>query len=141
MTLIVVEATIVLGLWNGYLRTRMRISYQAEARLFVKAGLLRTICLNERFHVFFHFYRSLMIGICVYGVLPFATSFAQQVPDAAFKANVEQPAYTDKHPIVLFDGTSLDAWNHPTGANHHMFWETLTHGEIGAIGLIGIRHE
>jgi hypothetical protein len=25
--------------------------------------------------------------------------------------------------------------NRPTGVNHHMNWETLTHGEIGAIGL------
>ena len=25
--------------------------------------------------------------------------------------------------------------NRPTGVNHHMTWETLTHGEIGAIGL------
>ena len=25
--------------------------------------------------------------------------------------------------------------NRPTGVNHHMVWETLTHGEIGAVGL------
>jgi hypothetical protein len=25
--------------------------------------------------------------------------------------------------------------NRPTGVNHHMAWETLTHGDIGAIGL------
>ncbi len=25
--------------------------------------------------------------------------------------------------------------NRPTGANHHMNWETLTHGEMGAIGI------
>ena len=25
--------------------------------------------------------------------------------------------------------------NRPTGANHHMAWETLTHGELGAVGL------
>jgi hypothetical protein len=25
--------------------------------------------------------------------------------------------------------------NRPTGVNHHMNWETLTHGDIGAIGL------
>ena len=25
--------------------------------------------------------------------------------------------------------------NRPTGVNHHMAWETLTHGEVGAIGL------
>lgn len=25
--------------------------------------------------------------------------------------------------------------NRPTGTNHHMIWETLTHGEIGKIGL------
>jgi hypothetical protein len=25
--------------------------------------------------------------------------------------------------------------NRPTGANHHMAWETLTHGNVGAIGL------
>jgi len=28
---------------------------------------------------------------------------AQQVPDKEFKATVDQPAYTDKHPRVLFD--------------------------------------
>jgi hypothetical protein len=27
----------------------------------------------------------------------------QQVPDKDFKASVDQPAYTDKHPKVLFD--------------------------------------
>jgi hypothetical protein len=25
--------------------------------------------------------------------------------------------------------------NRPTGVNHHMVWETLTHGAVGAIGL------
>ncbi len=25
--------------------------------------------------------------------------------------------------------------NRPTGVNHHMPWETLTHAEIGAVGL------
>jgi hypothetical protein len=25
--------------------------------------------------------------------------------------------------------------NRPTSVNHHMKWETLTHGDIGAIGL------
>ena len=25
--------------------------------------------------------------------------------------------------------------NRPTGVNHHMAWETLTHGNIGAVGL------
>jgi hypothetical protein len=25
--------------------------------------------------------------------------------------------------------------NRPTGVNHHMAWETLTHGEVGAVGL------
>jgi hypothetical protein len=25
--------------------------------------------------------------------------------------------------------------NRPTGANHHEVWETLTHGEMGSIGL------
>src|SRR5437588_427027 len=25
--------------------------------------------------------------------------------------------------------------NRPTGVNHHMVWETLTHAEIGAVGL------
>ena len=25
--------------------------------------------------------------------------------------------------------------NRPTGVNHHMAWETLTHGDIGAVGL------
>ena len=102
MTLIVLDVSVVLELRKRYLRTRMRISYQAEARLFVKAGLLRTIRTSDSMS-FFLFHRSLMIGICVCGVLPFATSFAQQVPDAAFKANVEKPAYTDKHPKVLFD--------------------------------------
>jgi hypothetical protein len=29
--------------------------------------------------------------------------------------------------------------NRPTGANHHMLWETLTHGDIGAIGLPPIK--
>jgi hypothetical protein len=29
--------------------------------------------------------------------------------------------------------------NRPTGVNHHMTWETLTHGDIGAIGLAPIR--
>jgi hypothetical protein len=25
--------------------------------------------------------------------------------------------------------------NRPTGVNHHMAWETLTHAEMGGIGL------
>ena len=25
--------------------------------------------------------------------------------------------------------------NRPTGENHHMAWETLTHGDVGAVGL------
>jgi hypothetical protein len=25
--------------------------------------------------------------------------------------------------------------NRPTGVNHHMAWETLTHGEVGSVGL------
>lgn len=29
--------------------------------------------------------------------------------------------------------------NRPTGANHHMVWETLTHGEMGSIGLPAVR--
>ena len=31
------------------------------------------------------------------------------------------------------------ATKRPTGVNHHMAWETLTHGEMGAVGLAPIR--
>ena len=31
--------------------------------------------------------------------------------------------------------------NRPTGVNHHMVWETLTHGEMGAIGLPAINEK
>ena len=29
--------------------------------------------------------------------------------------------------------------NRPTGVNHHMAWETLTHAEVGAAGLPATR--
>ncbi|MBV9155526.1 MAG: alginate lyase family protein [Acidobacteriaceae bacterium] len=31
--------------------------------------------------------------------------------------------------------------NHPTGVNHHMDWETLTHGDIGSVGLPPIKKQ
>jgi hypothetical protein len=30
--------------------------------------------------------------------------------------------------------------NRPTGVNHHMAWETLTHGDIGSVGLPVVKH-
>ncbi len=45
--------------------------------------------------------RMMLVIVLVVGVRP--SSFAQQVIDPDFDTKVERPAYTDRHPAVLFD--------------------------------------
>ncbi len=51
----------------------------------------------------FNIRRLILAGTGVCWLLPVDTSVGQQVPDSTFKVSVEQPAYTDNHPKVLFD--------------------------------------
>ena len=47
-------------------------------------------------------------------------------------------AYNEYHNRLGYDLPKMAAVllkNRPTGVNHQMAWETLTHAEVGAIGL------
>ena len=59
--------------------------------------------------------------------LPIASAsvcVAQQVPDPTFKAFVEHPAYTDKHPRVLIDEGHFNV--HTAGGSYKAFADLLT---------------
>jgi len=52
-------------------------------------------------------------------------------------------AYNEFHNrlgMTLPGMSGVIAKNRPTGVNHHMAWETLTHGDIGSVGLPPVKH-
>ena len=60
-------------------------------------------------------------------------------PNATFhKHPTWEIAYNHYHNRMGFDLPKMAAvlpGNRPTGVNHQMAWETLTHAEVGAVGL------
>ena len=51
-------------------------------------------------------------------------------------------AYNEFHNrfgMALPKMTGVVTKNRPTGVNHHMAWETLTHGDIGSVGLPAVK--
>ena len=60
-------------------------------------------------------------------------------PNATFhKHPTWEIAYNQYHNRMGFDLPKMAAvlpGNRPTGVNHQMAWETLTHAEVGAVGF------
>jgi hypothetical protein len=43
--------------------------------------------------------------------------------------------YANREGITLSNTSRLVTMNRPTGEDHHMVWETLTHAEVGSAGI------
>jgi hypothetical protein len=65
-----------------------------------------------------------LAGSAVLLSLAHGTIYGQQVPDPTFVARVEQPAYVDKHPKVLFDEAHFNV--HTTQGTYKAFVDLLT---------------
>jgi hypothetical protein len=68
---------------------------------------------------------------------------AKPPPNLAFHTHPTwEIAYNHFHNRLGYDLPKMAAvlpTNRPTGVNHQMAWETLTHAEVGAVGLPPIR--
>ena len=61
-----------------------------------------------------------------------ATRIADVSADPTWE--IAHNAYANVRHQWLPETTRLLSYHRPSGATHHMIWETLTHGDIGPVG-------